>query len=152
MLRAEVVKHFADDADAFVFFDARFHETVKLVIGGIDHHGRGIEQRDLVLGFDFSHLVHQLLAVDDFDALSLQSEEHRHLDHVDADGLVEQFALFEFETDFFRHIFSQTGSRIGGAAQCGNTGAGTLAEPRAIDLMMARRRAEVPQDRLIVLR
>ena len=38
MLRAEIVKHFADDADAFVFFHARLHEAIELVIGGIDHH------------------------------------------------------------------------------------------------------------------
>ena len=71
MLGAEIVQHFADHADAFVFFNARFHEAIKLVVGGIDHHGRGVEQSDLVLGFDLTHFVHELLAVDDFDALRL---------------------------------------------------------------------------------
>ena len=55
---------------------------------------RRVEQCDLVLGFDFSDFVHELLAVDDFDALSLQREQHRHLDHVDADRLVVQVRAF----------------------------------------------------------
>ena len=42
----------------------------------------------------FLHFVHELLAVDDFDALGLESEQHRHLDHVDADRFVVQACAF----------------------------------------------------------
>ena len=49
-----------------------------------------IEQGDLVLRFDLPDFVHQLLAVDDFDPLSLQREQHRQLDHVHAHRLVQQ--------------------------------------------------------------
>jgi hypothetical protein len=37
--------------------------------------------------------MHELLAVDDFDPLSLQREEHRHFDDIDTDRLVLQFAF-----------------------------------------------------------
>ena len=116
MFRAEIVKNFAHHSDAFVFFHSWFHEAIELVIGGIDHHRRRVEQCDFVLGFDFSDFVHELLAVDDFDALSLESEQHGHLDHVDADRFVVQLAFFQFQLDFFCHVFRQGGARMGRAA------------------------------------
>ena len=74
MLRAEIVEYFADDPHAFVFPHSRFHEAVKLVVSGIHHHARRVKQRDFVLRLDFPHLVHKLLAVDNFDSLSLQGK------------------------------------------------------------------------------
>ena len=41
---------------------------------------------------------------------------------------------------------------MGRAAQRGDAGARALGEPRAIDLVMTRRRAEIPNDRFVVLR
>ena len=131
---------------------ARFHELIKFFVCGIDHHGRAVEQGDFVLGLDLSDFVHQLLAVDDFDALSLQSEQHRYFNHVDADRLVLQVARFQFQLDFLRDIFGQTGAGVGRPAQGGNPCPRALAQPRAVDLMMTRRRAEIPEDRLVILR
>ena len=71
------------------------HRAVELVVGGVDHRAGGVEQRDLVAGLDHAGLLHQLLAVDDLDALRLQREQHRQLDHVDAERLAQQAALLE---------------------------------------------------------
>ena len=152
VFRAQVVEYFADDAHAFVFPHSRFHKAVKLFVCGIDHHAGGVEESDLVLGFDFSHLVHELLAIDDFDSLRLQGEQHGEFDDIDPHRLIEQFAFIEFQLDFFRQVVGQTGRRMGRAAQGRNARAGTLGQPRAVNLVMARRRTEIPNNRLIVLR
>src|ERR671914_1451497 len=128
MLRAEIVKDFAYDSDAFVFLYSRLHEAIKLVVSRIHHHSRGVEQGDFILSFDLSYLVHELLAIDDLDALRLQGKKHRDLDNIDSDGLIQELALFQFEADFLRDIFGQTGARMSCAAQGRNPGAGAFAE------------------------
>src|SRR6516225_660700 len=60
--------------------------------------------------------------------------------------------FLQLELDLFRHIAGQSRARVGSAAQGGNAGTRALTEPWTINLMMARRRAEVPHDRLVVLR
>jgi hypothetical protein len=47
--------------------------------------------------------LHQLLAVDDLDSRLLQGEEHRRLDHVDADRLAEQVVLLQRRDDLVGH-------------------------------------------------
>ena len=44
-------------------------------------------------------LLHQRLAVDDLDPLRLEREQHRQLDHVDAERLAEQPVLLELDAD-----------------------------------------------------
>ena len=75
MLGTEIVEYFADQAHAFVLPNAWSHKAIKLFVGRIDHHAGRVEQRDFVLRLDLSHLVHELLAVDDLDALSLQCKQ-----------------------------------------------------------------------------
>jgi pyruvate dehydrogenase E2 component (dihydrolipoamide acetyltransferase) len=66
------------------------------------HHGRRVEQGDLVLRLDDARLGHQRLAVHDLEAFLLQREEHRRLDDVDADRFAVQAALFELDADVLR--------------------------------------------------
>ena len=44
VLRAQVVEHLGDQADALVLAHPRPHAAVELVVGGVHHHARGVEQ------------------------------------------------------------------------------------------------------------
>ena len=82
----------------------------------------------------------------------LQREQNGRLDDVDAQRLFVQTAHLEFELDLLGDVFGAAHLRRHGAAQQRNAGARTLAQPGAIQLMMLGGRAEIPQDRLVVLR
>jgi hypothetical protein len=151
MLRTEIVEYFANDSDAFIFSNSGAHEAVKLLVSRVHHHTSRIEQCNLVLCFDFPNLMHQLLAVDDFDPLRLQGKQNRHFDDIDAERFLIELAHLKFGLDLFRQTFCQARARMGRATQGGDTRAGALGEPWAIDLVVARRRAEIPNDRFVVL-
>ena len=139
-------------ADALVLAHARPHRAVQLLVGGVDHRACLVQQRDLVLGLDHARLLHQLLAVDDLDAGGLEREQHRGLDRVDADRLAEQAALLELDADLLRDVLGPPGLGRHRAAQGRDAGArAAVGEPRVVELVVARGRAEVPHDRLVVL-
>ena len=94
----------ATSADGLVLAHAGLHRLVELVVGRVDHHRRHVQQRDLVLRLDLARVGHQLLAVDDVDALALQREQDRRLDHVDAERLLVQAALLELDPDLLRDV------------------------------------------------
>src|SRR5687767_3690082 len=102
MFGAKIVKHLADNSDAFVLLYSRLHEAIKLIVSRVDHHGGRIEQGYFILGLDFPYLVHELLTVDDLDALGLERKKHRDLDDVDTDRLIQKLAFVEFKADFLR--------------------------------------------------
>src|SRR3989338_8654295 len=116
MLLSEIVKDFAYQTYTFVFSYPRSHEAVEFLVGGVDHHASGIEQRDFVLSLDLAHLQHQLLAVYHLDALSLQGKEHLQLDDVNADWLVEQFSHIQLGAYFLGYVLCQSRSRGSRAA------------------------------------
>ncbi len=66
-LGAHVVEDLVDEPDALVLAHPGTHRAVQLLVGGVDHRARLVQQRDLVAGLDHSRLLHQLLAVDDLD-------------------------------------------------------------------------------------
>ena len=151
-LRPHVVEHLVDQPDALVLAHSGLHRAIQLLVGGVDHRARLVEQRDLVAGLDHPGLLHQLLAVDDIDPRFLQGEQDRRLDRVDADRLVLQPALCELDADLLRDVLGAPG--LGGhrAAQRRDAGArAAVGEPRVVQLVVARRGAEVPHDRLVVL-
>jgi hypothetical protein len=85
--------------------------------------------------------------------LALQREQHRGLDRVDADRLAEQAALLELDADLARDVLGPARLRRHRAAQGGDPGArAPVTQPRVVELVMARGGAEVPHDRLVVLR
>ena len=97
VLRAEVVEHLGDEADALVLPHAGLHGAVELVVGGVDHGARRRQQRDLVLCLDDAGALHQLLPVDDLDPFPLEREQNGQLDHVDAEWLLRQPTLLELD-------------------------------------------------------
>src|SRR5580700_1072119 len=90
IFRAEIVEHLTDEADRYVLAQARLHGAIKLVVSGVDHHGRSVEQRNFILRLDHAGFGHKLLPIHHFDALALQSEQHWQFDDVDADGFFVQ--------------------------------------------------------------
>ncbi len=151
VFRAHVVQNFAREADRFVFLDARPQKSIQLFVRRIHHAGGHVEQYEFVLRLDHADVGHQLLAVDDCDAELLQSEENGRLDDVDADGLVREAAHFKLDLDLHRHIFGAPHFGRHGSAQERDAGARPVAEPGAIQLVVAGGRAEIPQDGLVVL-
>lgn len=173
VLGAEVVQRLGDHPDRFVLADAGSQESVELLVGGI-HHRRGLrEQPDLVTGLDASSLHEDLLTVDDADALLLQREQDRQLDHVDPERLICQTELLQLPLDLLRHALRDP--RVGGEGtpQRRDARTGTPLEPRArgvlvrrvrigihlggrdveprvVQRVVLRRRAEVPRDGVAV--
>ena len=140
VLRAQIKEDLAHQPHTLVLAHSRPHEAIELLIGGVHHHTGAVEQRDLVLGLDLSCFQHELLAVHHLDPFGLQREEHRQLDNIDPDRLVLQLALLQLDFDFLGDAFRQPGGWVRRAAQGRDAGARALADPRAINLMMSRRR------------
>ena len=150
VLGAELEEALADERDALVLAHARLHRLEEVVVGGVDHRARGVQERDLVRRLDLADVLHQRLAVDDGDACRLERAQDRQLDDVDAERLAEQPALLELDPDL---LGDRLGAALDRAAQRRDAGArAILAEPRAVELVVARRRAEVPHDRVVALR
>jgi hypothetical protein len=151
-LRAHLVEDAVDQGHALVLAHAWAQRAVELLIRGVDHHAGVVEQRHLVARLDHPGVLHELLAVGDLDALSLQREEHLRLDRVDADRLAEQVALLELDANLAGHVLGAPGVRRHRAAQGRDAGArAAVAEPRVVELVMAGGGAEVPHDRLVAL-
>ena len=151
-LRPHVVEDLIDQADALVLAHPGPHGAVELLVGGVDHRARLVQEQDLVCCLDHAGSLHELLAVDDLDAAFLKGEQDRQLDRIDAHRLAEQAALLELDVDLGGHVLRPAG--LGGhrASQGRDAGArAAVAQPRVVKLVVARRRAEVPHDRLVVL-
>ena len=111
-----------------------------------------LSKADFVARLDKARFRHERLPIDDFDSFFLQSEQDGQFDDVDAHRLFVQAAHFEFDANFLGHIFRAPHLGRHGAAQHGDSGARPLSEPGTMQLMVLRRRSEVPQNRLVILR
>ena len=111
-----------------------------------------VQQRDLVLRLDDAGVGHQLLPVDNVDALPLQREQNRRLHDVHAQRLLQQAAHLELDANLLRHVLGAAHLRRHRAAQQRNARARAVAQPRAVELVVPGRRSEIPQDRLVILR
>ncbi len=128
---------------------AWFELLEDLLVDAVDHRGRAVEQRDLVDVLDLSRFQHHLLAVDDLEAGRLQLEHHRRLDDVDADRRVGHPAIAQQRGDLLRVALHQPERRRHRAAQPDQARLAVLLEqPRHVEPMVHRGRAEIPQDGL----
>src|SRR3984893_1745239 len=66
IFRTQIVENFADQTHGFVLAHPGFHGSVQLIVGSVDHHGRSVEQLNLILGFNNACVGHELLSVDNF--------------------------------------------------------------------------------------
>ena len=148
----QFVEDLVDQGHAVVFAHSRPQFLVEDIIGCVHHGAGGVEQRDLVLGFDTAGLQHQLLAVHHVDALPLQGKKDDRLNHVHADRLVLETPQLQFRLDFLGHVFGQVGRGGSGAPQGGNAGPRPFAQPGTIKLVVTGGGTKVPQDGFVVLR
>ena len=143
------VEEFVDLGDDVVLADAGTQHLVDHVVGAVDHRRGAVEQRDLVGRFDFARAQHDLLAVLDLETGLFQLEHHRRLDDVDADRHLGDARRFQDRGHLLGVALHQAEGGIDGAAQAHQAGLAVLRlEPGRIELVMDRRRAEVPQDRI----
>ncbi len=152
ILGTEIVEHLAYQTHGLVFAHARLHRTIEFVVSSVHHHGGRIQQRDLVSRLDKARFRHERLAIHYRDSFLLQSKENGQLDDVDPHRFFMQAAHFELDANLFRHIFRAPHLGRHGAAQHGDSGARPLSEPGTMQLVVFRRRSEIPQNRLVVLR
>ncbi len=108
-------------------------------------------RRLLVLGLDLPGSEHDTLRVGGVDAGPMQRVQRDHVAHVDPDRLTLEPALAQLVNDVGDH-------RVGHPGLDGHRTAhardpcppARLGQPRRIELMAARGRAEVPEDRVAV--
>ena len=126
------------------------------------------QQQDLVGRLDPPGLQEHLLAVDNAEPAPLQGGEHRHLDEVDAERLVGQTVLGENVVDLRGDVLGEPGTRRDRAAQRRQSGPRAMGvvvrlarrpgvgmavvEPRVVQLVVAGRRTEVPDNRIAATR
>ena len=100
---------------------------------------------DLVGAFELARVEHDLLAISHLEANGLQFEEHRRLDHIDADRLIGNAMLVQDRFDLLGRFAHQPDLGMDRAAQAEHAGmAIMLRQPRREEAMMLRRRAEIP--------
>ena len=137
--------------DDLALAHARAEHAVDLLVGRVDDPRRLVEQRELVGALDLARLEHHRLRVGDLEPLALEREQRRHVGHVHPDRLAVEPALVQLLQDHLRERVGHPG-RVGHrAAHRRNPGPpARLGQPRAVQLVVARGGAEVPQDRVLL--
>jgi hypothetical protein len=82
---AHLVEALGRERDDLRLLHAGLQRLGDVLVDAVDHRRRHVEQRELVDVLHLARLQHHLLAVAHLDALLLQREQHRRLDHVDAE-------------------------------------------------------------------
>ena len=83
LVGAHLVEPLAGQRDDLVLADAGLQRLDDVLVDAVDHRGRLGQQHDLVRRLDRARIEHQLLRVDDVQALPLHLEQERRLDDVD---------------------------------------------------------------------
>ena len=136
--------------DDLVLADAGLQRLDDVLVDAVDHRRRLVEQHDLVGRLDQPGVEHQLLGVDDRQALPLHLEQERRLDDVDADRQVGDAGLDEQRLDLGDGVGHQPDRRRDGAAEAEEAGAVVLLRhPLRVLLVVLDRRPEVPQHRVL---
>src|SRR6267143_5884789 len=116
-----------------------------VLVHPLDHGASHVEQRELVDVLHFARFEHHLLTVAHFDTGLLQLEQHRRLDHIDAERHVGHALLLQDAPDFLRRAAKERDIASRRSAQAEQSGpAVVLMQPRRMQLVVARRAAEVP--------
>ena len=132
---------------------ARAQHPVDLLVDGVDHPAGVVEQRDLLVGLDLARLEHHARAVGDLDSRALQRLDRDQVGHVDPERLALEAALAQLELDLQRERVGDPGLVRHRAAHRGDACAeALLRQPRREHPVVARRRAEVPQDGVVAAR
>ncbi len=149
VLRPELEQVVRDIRDELVLADTRLELFRDQLVRPIDHRAGDVEQGDLVGRLDLAGVEQHLLAVTDRDALLGQGRQHRRLGDVDADRHVRHALRAKDGRDLASGRPEQSG--VGGhrATKPDHPGVDVLlAQPWAVQPVVLRRRAEVPDVRV----
>ena len=150
LVGAHLVEALVGVRDDLVLAHPGLQHLDDVLVDAVDHRRRLVEQDDLVGRLDHPGVEHELLAVDDRQALPLHLEQERRLDDVDAHGLVGHARLDEQRLDLRHRVGHQPDRRRDGAAEAEEAGPVVLGRhPLGVLLVVLDRRAEVPQHRVL---
>jgi hypothetical protein len=145
VLGSDVEQVLRDVGDELALADARLELLGDQLVGAVDHRARGVEQHDLVDGLDFPGVQHDLLRVEDADPLRFERREHGRLDDVDTERHVRSPLGLEDFLELSRRDPEKASIWGDRAAEPDHARMDVLlAQPRAVQAMVLRRRAEVP--------
>ena len=148
----EVVELLGRDPDQLVLANPGPERLVQVLVGRVHHHRGAVEEDDLVPGLDPARRLHELLAVDDLEPFLLEGRQHRELDDIHAEGRPVEPPRLQLALDLLGEVLRPAHLRRHRAAEERDPGARPLAEPGAVELVVARGRAEVPHDRQVAAR
>ena len=132
-----------------VLVHARPQHAIDLVVDRVDKTCRLVEERDLLCRLDLSRVQENLRAVGDLHARALQRLDRDEVGHVDSERLVLQAELPKLVCNPLTEPVGDPGLDRHRAAHRRDARAEVLGrQPGGEELMVARRRAEVPQDRI----
>ena len=135
--------------DDLVLVHTRPQHPVDLVVDGVDEPGRLVEEHDLLRRLDRSRREKHLRSVGDVHPGPAERLERHEVRHVDAQWLVEQPSLPQLVRDLAGQSIGDPGLVRHRAAHRRDACAEVLGgKPRSEQLMVARRRSEVPEDRV----
>src|SRR4030095_4589842 len=150
-VRAHLVEPPGGEADDLVLAGAGLERLEDVLVDAVDHRGRHVEERQLVLALEHPRLEHYLLAVADLDAGFLQSEEEWRLDQIDAERHPGDAFGAQDVADLRCRLLEEPRLGRDGAAHADHAGQGLSGRDlRRVETMMAGGRAEVPHPRLAV--
>ena len=136
------------ERDDLALLDAGLQRLGDVRVDAVDHRRRHVEQRQLVDVLHLARLQQRLLAVAHLDAELLQLEQHRRLDDVEAERHVAHAFGVEQRLDLARGVAEQRRVGAGRAAQAEQSRAAMIVvQPRRVQAMVLRRRAEIPDVR-----
>ena len=153
VLGAQLEEQAVGVGDDLVLAHPGAQRAIDLLVHGVDHGGGVVEERDLVDRLDLARLEYHARAVGDVDARALQRLQRDHVGDVDPQRLARDAVLGHLVRDAGAQCVGDPGLHRHRAAHRRHPGAEALGgQPRREQLVVARGRAEVPQDRIALAR
>ncbi len=144
-IRAHLIQALGGERHDLAFLDAGLQRRGDVHVNTIDHGAGGIEQRDLVVALHLARAEHHLLAVANIESLLLEREEHAGLAQVQAERHLRDTLLDEDVLDLLRRGLEEPHLGPDRAAHPGIARVNVIfMQPRAIELVVPRRRSEIP--------
>src|SRR4051812_14368044 len=120
--------------------------AVDVLVDRVDDRCGVLEQRDLIRGLERAGAHHHRLCIARLDALAVQREQRLHVGQVDSQRIAGDPAIRELAVDASGQSIGHAGLARHRAAHRGHPRLpARLRQPRRIQLVVLRRRAEVPE-------
>ena len=149
LLRAELEEQLHGPRHDLVLAHARAQHPVDLVVDAVDDRCRMLEQRDLVCRLDRPGPHHHGLRVGRLDALAMQRIERLHIRQIDPQRLAGESAIGELPVDAGGECVRHSRLARHRPADRGDARLpARFRQPRRVELVMLRRRAEIPENRI----